>query len=144
MFLLTHLSARRLVVDRDDLDDHPVASASVRVVPSTAVDEKPLTRLLVEDGSAHTLHELLLAVADGDQEAFAVLERRIGGLVRANIRRVLRDASRSDAVARAFFAEVPRDASDFDPDRCSAQSWLLTRAHQRATSSLTSGHAALR
>lgn len=86
--------------------------------------------------------QLLLAVANGDREALVALKSRVGGLVRANIRRVLRDASRSDAVAQAFFAEVARDASAFDPDRDSAQAWLLTRAHQRATSWLTSGHAA--
>ena len=144
MFPLTHRSAVRSVVGPDDLHvDHPVGAASVRVVPAAAADEER-ARVPTGGGPTSTLHELLLAVASGDQEAFAVLERRIGGLVRVNIRRVLRDASRSDAVTQAFFAEVPRDASEFDPDRDNAQVWLLTRAYLRAMSGLAPAPAARR
>lgn len=111
------------------------------VSTSHAVDEE-LPRVVVHRGPGDAIEQLLLAVAGGDREALAPLRGRIGGLVRANIRRVLRDASRSDAVTREFFDEVLLDAGDFDPGRDSAQAWLLTRAHQRATSGLTAGHAA--
>lgn len=142
MSVLKHRSAAHSVVGRDDRDvGHPLETAHVRVVASQAVEEE-LPRVLVEGGSTDTIEDLLLAVAGGDQEAFAALQNRIGGLVRVNIRRVLRDASRSDAVTQEFFAEVPQDVTSFDPTRDSAQTWLLTRAHLRAMSGLTSGHAA--
>ena len=95
--------------------------------------------LPVEGGSTDTLHELLLAVAGGDLAALAAVESRMGGLVRVNIRRVLRDASRSDSMAQEFFAGMVRDASDFDPDRDSAHSWVLAGAHRRASGGLASG-----
>lgn len=145
MFLLKHRSAAHSVVALDDLDTgRPEEAARVRVVPSQAADEESPRGVIVEGGSTDPINELLLdelllAVASGDREAVAALESRIGGLVRVNIRRVLRDASRSDAVTQEFFAEVPRDVTSFDPDRDSAQAWLLTRAHLRAMSGLTSG-----
>lgn len=143
MPLLTHRSAAHSVVGPDDLDlVRPVDAAVVGGVPAQVVDEEPPRVAVVAGGPTDPIDELLLAVASGDREAFAALESRMGGLVRVNIRRVLRDASRSDAVTQEFFAAVPRDVADFDPDQGSAQAWLLTRAHLRAMSGLASGHAA--
>jgi len=94
--------------------------------------------VVVDGRCPDPIDDLLLAVAGGDREALAALESRMGGLVRVNIRRVLRDASRSDAVTQEFFAEVPRDVTNFDPDQDGARAWLLTRAHVRAMSGFTS------
>ncbi len=135
MFLLRFRPPPRSVGGHGGLDgDHPARTASVRVVPSPVGDEP--TRPLAEGGSASTLHELLLAVASGDHEALAALERHIGGLVRVNIRRVMRDASQSDSVTQEYFAGIRGDVTDFDPDQGSALAWLLTRAHLRAISGL--------
>lgn len=108
---------------------------------SQARDDELPRVVLVDVVSTDPIDELLLAVARGDREAFVALESRVGGLVRANIRRILRDASRADAATREFFAEVLRDANDFDPGRDSAHVWLLTRAHQRAVGGLGPGEA---
>ena len=134
------LLTRRAAIPRVDTDErggrHPIHADHVRVVRPQAEDEDH-TQDLVQGSSADRIEQLLLAIANGDADALAVLERHVGGLVRVNIRRVLRDASRSDAVTREFFADVLRDPTGFDPDRGSAMSWLLTRAHQQAASGLT-------
>lgn len=87
---------------------------------------------------ADTIEALLLSVARGDQEAFVALQSHIAGLVRVNVRRVLRDASRTEAVTQETFAEVLEHAISFDPHRDNALTWLLTRAHQRANDELSS------
>ena len=137
MSLLTH----RPAIPRVDTDERGSSRAAharhVRVVPPQAEDEHP-TQVLVQGRGADTIELLLLAIANGDADALVALERLVGGLVRVNIRRVLRDASRSDTVTREFFDEVLHDPTGFDPDQDSAQSWLLTRAHRQATGELTS------
>lgn len=100
-----------------------------------------LPRVVVVDGSRDTMEQLLLSVAGGNQEALVALHSRMAGLVHLNVRRVLHDASRSDAVTQQIFADVPRDAVEFDPARDSAQAWLLGRAYQRAMDELGSVHA---
>lgn len=89
-------------------------------------------------GPTDTVEALLLSVARGNQEAFVALQTRMAGLVRVNVRRVLRDASRSEAVTQETFAEALEDAIHFDPHRDSAETWLLTRAYQHAMDGLRS------
>lgn len=120
----------------------PRDATHVRVLPSPQADEEEHTQVFARGVAPDPIEALLLAVANGDSVAFAALEDRIAGIVRVNVRRVLRDASRSDAVTRQFFAEVLQDLTTFDSDRDSAQSWLLTRAHVRATNGLTPAEAA--
>lgn len=84
------------------------------------------------------LELLLLAVGRGNHEAFEAFHGRMAGLVRANVRRILREASRAEAVTQQLFTELVRDAVDFDPDQDSAVTWLLMRAHQRAMDELGS------
>lgn len=79
---------------------------------------------------------LLLAVASGNPAAFVALQSRMTGLVQLNIRRVLRDTLRSETVTQETFAEVLADAAGFDPLQHSAQTWLLTLAHQHAIDGL--------
>jgi hypothetical protein len=102
-----------------------------------------LPRVVVfEGGSTDIVEDLLLSVARGDPEAFVALQNRMASLVRVNVRRVLRDASRSETVTQETFAEVLEDAINFDPDRDNGKAWLLTRAHQRAMAALGSALAA--
>ena len=76
--------------------------------------------------------DLLVTVSRGDQTAFASLFDRFGGVVYGVVKRVVRDPSQSEEVAQEVFTEVWRTASRFDPDRGSAQTWILTMAHRRA------------
>ena len=93
------------------------------------VAEPPLmTGTAVEVGD----DELLLAVARGDQAAFAALYDSVGPLVHGVVRRVVRDPAQSEEVTQAVMVEVWRTAVRFDPDRGSARTWILTMAHRRA------------
>jgi RNA polymerase sigma-70 factor, ECF subfamily len=76
--------------------------------------------------------QLLLAVARGDQAAFAALYDELAGIVHGVVRRVLRDPSQSEEVTQEVFVEVWRTATRFDPERGSARTWVLTMAHRRA------------
>ena len=96
-----------------------------------------LPRVVILPGAA-TVATLLLLVSRGDQAAFAALQSRMAGLVLVNVRRVLRDASRSEVVTQETFAEVLEDAIHFDPNRDDAQTWVLSRAHQHAMDRLHS------
>ena len=116
--------------------DRPVAAARAGDAAAQGVGGQ--VAQVVAGGSTDAVEVLLLSVARGDQEAFIALERRMAGLVRVNVRRVLRDGARSEAVTEKAFAEVLEDAIRFDPHRDSAQTWLLTRAHQRAMDELRS------
>lgn len=95
----------------------------------------PVAEALTDLGE-DTVDALLLSIAHGSPEAFVALQARMSGLVRVNVRRVLRDAARCEAVTQATFAEVLANATDFDPHRQSAQTWLLLRAHQHALDGL--------
>lgn len=87
----------------------------------------------VAGGDAVTSDEdLLVAVSRGDQAAFAALYDRLGGLVYGVVKRVVRDPSQSEEVAQEVLVEVWRTSARFDPDKGSAQTWILTMAHRRA------------
>jgi RNA polymerase sigma-70 factor, ECF subfamily len=79
-----------------------------------------------------TTDDLLLAAARGDQAAFAALYDRVAGSVYGVVRRVVRDPAQSEEVTQEVLVEVWRTAARFDPDRGSAQTWILTMAHRRA------------
>ena len=95
---------------------HPVAGPDQVIVPAQGPDEEAL----------------LLAVARGDQAAFAALYDRIGALVHGVVRRVVRDPAQSEEVTQEVMVEVWRTAVRFDPDRGAARTWILTMAHRRA------------
>jgi hypothetical protein len=115
--------------------DRPVEA--VRVVSQMVGEHLP--RDVDPGGSTDTVETLLLSVAGGDHAAFVALQSRMAGLVRVNVRRVLRDASRSETVTQKTFTEVLEDAIHFDPHRDSAQMWLLALAHRRTMDALRSG-----
>lgn len=81
---------------------------------------------------ADTDEDLMVKVARGDQAAFATLFDRFSGPVFGIVRRVVRDPSQSEEVAQEVLVEVWRTATRFDPERGSAQTWILTMAHRRA------------
>jgi len=95
---------------------HPVAGPDEVRAPEQVRDEEVL----------------LLAVARGDQAAFAALYDRVGSLVHGIVRRVVRDPAQSEEVTQEVMVEVWRSAVRFDPERGSARTWILTMAHRRA------------
>lgn len=117
---------------RPDGPEAPVEAARVGITAPRPVREELPRVVLVDESPTETIGDLLLAIASGDDRALDALESRIGGLVRVNVRRVLQDAARSDAVTQQFFADVHQEAVEFDPDRDRPDVWLLARAHRRA------------
>lgn len=89
-----------------------------------------------------TLDELLVRVARGDMEAFEGVYDLAAGQVLGVVRRVLRDPAQSEEVAQEVLVEVWRLATRFDPDRGTAQTWILTMAHRRAVDRVRSAQAA--
>jgi RNA polymerase sigma-70 factor, ECF subfamily len=96
-----------------------------------------------EDGSEPTDHvaELLLRVADGDQQAFAQLYDMLSSRAFGLIRRVLVDPSQSEEVLQEVFLEIWQSASRFAPNRGQGRSWVLTIAHRRAVDRVRSSQA---
>lgn len=88
------------------------------------------------------LTELLLAVARGDQEAFARLYDAVSGPVLGLVRGVLRDPAQSEEVAQEVLVEVWRTAARFRPEKGSAMTWVMTLAHRRAVDRVRSASAA--
>jgi RNA polymerase sigma-70 factor, ECF subfamily len=82
--------------------------------------------------AGRTTEDLLVAAARGDQAAFSALYDRVAGRVHGVVRRVVRDPARSEEVTHEVLVEVWRTAARFEPDRGSAQSWILTVAHRHA------------
>jgi RNA polymerase sigma-70 factor (ECF subfamily) len=78
------------------------------------------------------LDDLMLLVARGDTEAFEAVYEQVSGAVFGVVRRVLRDPAQSEEVAQEVLVDVWRSAARFDPERGSAQSWILTMSHRRA------------
>lgn len=140
MSLLNGRSAIRSRPIHDDLAvDHGSEPAPAKNAPTAAslqqageIDDLVSQRDATDPSRPVSVEELLLAAADGERTASFALEIRLGGLVHANIRRVLEDALRSEAVTRTFFVELCRDAGTFDPTWDDALAWLLTRAHRLA------------
>lgn len=79
-----------------------------------------------------TNEDLLLACARGDETSFAAFYDRMSGITYGVIKKVLRDPAQSEEVMQEVMAEAWRTASRFDPERGTAQTWLLTMAHRRA------------
>lgn len=76
--------------------------------------------------------ELLLAVAAGDQAAFARLYDRLAPRVFGLVRQLLRDAAQAEEVTQEVFVELWQTAPRFDATRGTVLSWALTLSHRRA------------
>ena len=73
-----------------------------------------------------------MAVARGDNAAFALVYDRCAGPVLGTVRRILRDPAQSEEVMQEVLLEVWRTAARFDPAAGSANAWVMTLAHRRA------------
>lgn len=79
-----------------------------------------------------SLEELLLAVAEGDREAFSDLYDEVAGTVYGLAKKVVIDPSRAQEIAQDVLLEVWRKAGRFDPGRGSAITWIAVMTRRRA------------
>lgn len=75
---------------------------------------------------------LLVRVATGDGEAFAVVYDAVAARVLGLATRVTRNRALAEEVTQEVMVEVWRTASRFDARRGSATGWILMLAHRRA------------
>jgi RNA polymerase sigma-70 factor (ECF subfamily) len=78
------------------------------------------------------IDHLVLAVAQGDVDAFEEVYDAMSPIVYGLALRVVRDPARAEEVAQEAFVEFWRKAAEFDPQRGSARAWMVTIAHRRA------------
>jgi RNA polymerase sigma-70 factor (ECF subfamily) len=90
---------------------------------------------------AQRLEDLLVAVARGDQAAFAVVFDRMAAPVYGVVRRVLRDPAQSEEVAQEVLLAVWRTAARFDETQGSGVAWIMMMAHRRAVDRVRSEQA---
>jgi RNA polymerase sigma-70 factor, ECF subfamily len=90
---------------------------------------------------SNDLDALLHKVGRGDSTAFATVYDLTKGRVYGMVVRVLRDSGYSEETTQEVYYEVWRTARDYDSDKGSALSWLLTIAHRRAVDRVRSEEA---
>lgn len=75
--------------------------------------------------------DLLVAMAAGDEEAMEMFYDLLSARVYGLAFRILRNSAFAEEVAQDAFLGLWRTAADFDPERSSAISWVLTHTHRR-------------
>jgi RNA polymerase sigma-70 factor, ECF subfamily len=109
---------------------------AIAEMPTT---ERMTTRAAMIDDA--TSEELLVAVGQGDQQAFQALYDRVTAQVLGVALRVLRDRALAEEVSQEVLVEVWRKADRFDPERGTASGWITTLAHRRAVDRVRSEQA---
>ncbi len=86
--------------------------------------------------TAPTDEDLLLAAAQGDQEAIGRLYDRHQGTMYGLAMRITNDAGLAQDVVQEAMLGVWRNASRFDAGRAKARTWMLALVHHRAIDAL--------
>ncbi|MCU1432544.1 MAG: polymerase, sigma-24 subunit, subfamily [Actinotalea sp.] len=85
-----------------------------------------------KDPTVVSSEALMVAVAQGDQDAFAQLYDRLARAVHGTAQAVLRDPDHAAEVTQEVMLEAWRTAARFDPAQGSVRTWIVTLAHRRA------------
>lgn len=91
-----------------------------------------------------TLESLMLLTQQGDAASFARLYDQIAPQVLGLAVQILHDQAQGEEVTQEVFIEVWQHAADFDPEKGSANSWILRRARLRAIDRVRSAIATLK
>lgn len=75
---------------------------------------------------------LLIAISEGDQQAFAALYRRRGGVIYSLLRRILVNPMEAEEAMQDTFLQIWRRAHQCDPERSSPLSWMVLIARSKA------------
>jgi RNA polymerase sigma-70 factor, ECF subfamily len=111
---------------------------SATVTTTTTAPRARGLRLVTDEVTAE---DLLVAVGQGDQAAFAELYDRVTPQVLGVALRVLRDRALAEEVTQEVMVEVWKKADRFDPQRGSASGWITTLTHRRAVDRVRSEQA---
>ena len=120
---------------------HPLAARRARTVRRDRPGWGTLSLVSTPGASAHGGPEsdqlastgtLLVAVAGGDDAAFAQVYDALSPGVFGTCLAVLRDRDHAAEVTQEVMVEVWRTAVRFDPERGSARAWAVTLAHRRS------------
>lgn len=76
--------------------------------------------------------DLMVAVAQGDDEAFVALHAAVAANIYWAVRKVLRDPDQAAEIEQETLLEIWRLAPRYDPSRGGAMAWIVTVAHHRA------------
>ncbi|AJK50620.1 putative RNA polymerase sigma-70 factor, ECF subfamily [Burkholderia plantarii] len=119
--------------------DSPVRSRAPRVPPSMndtpgRAENSDPDDVARDAGAARRerLNQLLLSVAQGNQQAFAEFYRLTSSRVFGVIVRMLHDTGEAEDVLQEVYTSAWRRADSFDPARAGAMTWLVTLARNRA------------
>ena len=88
--------------------------------------------------------DLVIRMADGDQEALAEVFRDYAGAVKSLALRVIRDETLAEDVVQDTFVGLWRSPERYDPARGSLRTFLLTIAHRRSVDVVRSEQARTR
>ncbi len=75
--------------------------------------------------------DLLARIAQADTHAFEILYQEYGSAVYSLAVTLLRDGQAAQEVAQEVFLAIWRGARDFDPQRGTVRTWILTLAHHK-------------
>src|SRR5438034_9579907 len=76
--------------------------------------------------------DLIMQMATGDRQVFALFYDRHAPVVFPLILRIVRERADASDVLQEVFWEAWRDAEGYDPSRGSPEAWMITRARTRA------------
>lgn len=79
-----------------------------------------------------SVDDLLIATGKGDEAALGQVYDALAPAVFGLAKRVVRDPARAEEITQDVFLSVWRFATRFDPEKGSAQTWVMTLTHRRA------------
>ena len=89
-------------------------------------------RTITDEGLDPSASQLIARVADGEEDAFRALYRRLAPSAYGLALRVTRDEHLAQDVLQEAFADVWAQAGRYDPAQSSARAWVTMLTHRRA------------